>query len=108
MSYTPEMREMIKVVEASRPRRLHETYPAIPLEERTKLLSVFHPDYITTGMREIRVGVCKGQRTPHELAAVIEGRPHISPEFDLSQPEFETDVLIVGGGGERGRSHLNH
>lgn len=99
MSYTPEMCEMIKVVEASRPRRLHETYPAIPLEEQTKLLSAFHPDYITTGMQEIRVGICKGQRTPHELAVVIEGRPHISPDFDLSQPEFETDVLIVGGGG---------
>lgn len=99
MTYTPEMCEMIKVVEASRPRRLHETYPAMPLEERTKLLNAFHPDYITTGMREIRVGVCQGQRTPYELAAVIEGRPHLSPEFDLSQPEFETDVLIVGGGG---------
>ena len=50
-------------------------------------------------MREIRVGSSKGSKTPHELADVLEGRPHIQADFDLSQPEFETDVLIVGGGG---------
>ena len=99
MTYTPEMRDMIKVVEATRPRRLGETYPAMPLEERAKLLNAFHPDYIAAGMREIRVGVGKGQRAPAELAAVLEGRPHLSPDFDLSRPEFETDVLIIGGGG---------
>jgi succinate dehydrogenase/fumarate reductase flavoprotein subunit len=33
------------------------------------------------------------------LARVLEGRPHIDADFDLSEPEFETDVLVVGGGG---------
>jgi succinate dehydrogenase/fumarate reductase flavoprotein subunit len=99
MTYTPEMLEMIKVVEASRQRRLKETFPSMSMEDRERVLKGFHPDYIQEGMRPIRVGVCKGDRTPNELADVLEGRPHISPDFDLSQPEFETDVLVVGGGG---------
>jgi succinate dehydrogenase / fumarate reductase flavoprotein subunit len=99
MTFTPEMRETIKNVENTRARRLNETFPAMSLDERKVVLGAFHPDYITEGMRALRIGVSKGQRTPHELAEVIEGRPHISADFDLSEPEFETDVLIVGGGG---------
>lgn len=99
MTYTSEMLEKIKVVESTRSRRLGQTFPAMPLEERQKLLAAFHPDYIMEGMREIRVGCCKGFKMPIELADVLEGRPHITPDFDLTQPEFETDILIVGGGG---------
>ena len=99
MTYTPEMRETIKAVEATRQRRLNETFPSMSLEERDAVLNAFHPDYIVEGMRELKVGVSKGQRTPHELADVIEGRPHVSPDFDLSTPAFQTDVLVVGGGG---------
>jgi succinate dehydrogenase / fumarate reductase flavoprotein subunit len=93
------MREAIKVVEATRPRRLGETFPAMSLEERKAVLNAFHPDFIAAGMREIKVGVSKGQRTPHELADVIEGRPRVSADFDVSEPAFETDVLVIGGGG---------
>jgi succinate dehydrogenase/fumarate reductase flavoprotein subunit len=99
MTYTPEMIEQIKAVEATRQQRLQQTFPAMSLEERQTLLQSFHPDYITEGMREVRVGVCKGNRTPNELADVIEGRPHITPDFDLSQPEIDVDVLVIGGGG---------
>ncbi len=99
MTYTPEMRETFKIVEETRSRRLNETFPAMSLDERKVVLKAFHPDYIVEGMREVSVGVSKGQRAPHELVDVLEGRPHISTDFDLSQPSFETDVLIVGGGG---------
>jgi succinate dehydrogenase/fumarate reductase flavoprotein subunit len=99
MTYTPEMRVMIKTVEATRSRRLNETYPMMSLQERKELLSTIHPDFLAEGMRELRVGVSGGQRAPHELADVLEGRPRISADFDLSHPEFETDVLVIGGGG---------
>jgi len=39
---------------------------------------------------------------PLELADVIEGRPHIRPDLDLSAPVAQTDVLVIGGVG-RGR-----
>jgi succinate dehydrogenase/fumarate reductase flavoprotein subunit len=80
-------------------RRLKETMPTMSLEEREQVLNAFHPDYIKEKMRGIRVGVSKGQRMPTELADIVEGRPRISPDFDLSEPFAETDVLVIGGGG---------
>jgi succinate dehydrogenase/fumarate reductase flavoprotein subunit len=80
-------------------RRLDETYPRMSMEESERVLDEFHPDYIGERMRAIRVGVTKGQRMPLELADIVEGRPHISPRFDLSKPATETEVLIIGGGG---------
>ena len=97
--YPAEMQESIKQVEATRMRRIDETYPRMSIEERERVLGDFHPDYIDESMRPIRVGVSKGQRMPLELADVIEGRPQISSDFDLSEPTTETDVLIIGGGG---------
>jgi succinate dehydrogenase/fumarate reductase flavoprotein subunit len=97
--YPPELQESIRMVEATRPRRLKETFPAMSLEERQAVLKGFHPDYKDETFQAIRVGVSKGQRMPLELARVVEGRPHIGPDFDLSAPAAETDVLVIGGGG---------
>jgi hypothetical protein len=36
MTYTPEMLEMIKVVEASRQSRLKQVFPAMSLDERER------------------------------------------------------------------------
>ena len=99
MTYTPEMLESIKLVEATRPARYKQVFPSMSLEERKVVLDAFHPDFLVEGIRELKIGSSKGSRTPIELADVMEGRPHIGPDFDLSQPELETDVLIVGGGG---------
>ena len=97
--YPADMQESIRRVEATRMHRMDETYPRMPIEERERLLDDFHPDYIDDRMREIRVGVSKGQRMPLELAEVLEGRPHVRGDFDLAEPGAETDVLIIGGGG---------
>ncbi len=97
--YPPEMQESIRKVEATRARRLKETFPAMSMEERDEVLRKFHPDYKEETFRAIRVGVSKGQRMPIELADIVEGRPHIGPDFDLSHPMAETDVLVIGGGG---------
>ncbi|MGD9030367.1 MAG: succinate dehydrogenase/fumarate reductase flavoprotein subunit, partial [Anaerolineae bacterium] len=83
--YPAEMQESLRRVEASRMRRLDETYPRMSMEESERVLDEFHPDYIGERMRAIRVGVTKGQRMPLELADIVEGRPHISPRFDLSK-----------------------
>ncbi|MGD9001856.1 MAG: FAD-binding protein [Anaerolineae bacterium] len=97
--YPAEMQESLKRVEATRMRRLDETHPRMSREESERVLDEFHPDYLEEEMRAIRVGVSKGQRMPLELADIVEGRPHISPDFDLSEPALETEVLIIGGGG---------
>ena len=98
--YTPEMRESIARVEASRAKRSAERYPSLSPEERQDLLKKFHPDYVQAAMRTLRVGPNKGSKTPNELADVLEARPLIDPRaFDLSQVDIDSDVLIIGGGG---------
>ena len=100
MAYTPAMLESIARVEASRQARLSSTYPRMTPQERDDVLRRFHPDYIAQAAREIRLGVCKGDRTPLELADVLEGPPQLDPAtFALSGSDLQTDVLIVGGGG---------
>ena len=100
MAYTPEMRESIERVAASRSRRLGETWPKMTPAEKQDVLKKFHPDYKPEGMREIRVGHQKDIRMPLELADVMEGYSHLTADaLDLSQVDIETDVLIIGGGG---------
>ena len=98
--YTPAMRESIKLVEATRPARLHETWPMLSPADKQEILRRFHPDYIPEGMREIRVGSAQGMRTPLELADLIEGHCRLRDrEIDLESIDYDTDVLIIGAGG---------
>lgn len=105
MGYTPEMKELIKRVEATRPARVEkarrgEHYPALSLEEREVVLNKFHPDYQQEGRRAVKVGPNKGQAFPEEVARMLESRSMLRPErLDLSAIDFHTDVLIIGGGG---------
>jgi succinate dehydrogenase/fumarate reductase flavoprotein subunit len=100
VSYTAEMRESILRVEATRPSRLQEVFPMMAPQEKQTVLEKFHPDYVAEGMREIKVGVSKGQRMPLELAEVMEGASHLTSDMlDLEQIDYDTDVLIIGGGG---------
>ncbi|NLE77201.1 MAG: FAD-binding protein [Chloroflexi bacterium] len=100
LGYTPEMRESLERVVASRPARLQESFPFLSPAEKQAILQQFHPDYISETMREVRVGPNKGGRTPLELADLLEGRPLLQPgSLDLEQVDLETDVLVIGGGG---------
>ena len=103
--YTPEMLALIKHVEASRPERLAEAragndYPAMSLAQRKEVLDQFHPDYTSKGRRPLGIGANKDDILPEELVDLLESRSFIeSVKADLSQPDFETDVLVIGAGG---------
>ena len=105
MGYTPELKELIKRVEATRPERLemsrrNEHYPALSLEERDDVLNKYHPDYQEEGRREVRIGPNKGDVLQEEVADQLESRSIVRPEnVDLSNFDYDTDVLIIGGGG---------
>ncbi len=99
MTYTAEMHESLLRVEATRSARLTETFPRLSAQAKDEILRKFHPDFIPEAFATIRVGPNRGQRTPHELAAVLESRPIIGPDFDLGRTDIETDVLVIGGGG---------
>jgi succinate dehydrogenase / fumarate reductase flavoprotein subunit len=94
------MRESIKCVEATRPRRLQETFPIMEADVKQHLLEQFHPDYRSDGFREISVGPNRGQKAMNALADTLEGYSHLTADgLDLEQIDYDTDVLIIGGGG---------
>ena len=104
MPYTPELKELIKVVEKTRPERIErkrrgEEIPFLSLDERKQRLT-FHPDFKEEGRRPLQVGASKGYAIAHEIADLLEASSRVDPDkVDLSSPAQETDVLILGGGG---------
>lgn len=98
--YPAYMEESIRKVEANRERRLGETLPRLTEKEKAPLLERYHPDYVAGKMRQLALGPNKGEKTPGEMADVLEGNSRIDPDkIDLSQVAFDVDVLVVGGGG---------
>ncbi len=104
MAYTEELKNLIKVVEKTRPERVETKrmgggFPPMSLEERADILK-YHPDFKEEGRREIKIGPSKGYRIPNEMVDLLEARSRVDPDaIDLSQIDYETDVLIIGGGG---------
>lgn len=98
MAYPDTMRASLAKVEATRSRRMGETYPRLSPAEREQILRSYHPDHIPEAFREIRLGPNKGQRAPHELVDILESPAVVQPDL-LLDPEDSCDVLVVGGGG---------
>lgn len=98
--YLSEQGESIARVEASRARRLTERIPLLSPKEKEALLREFHPDYRRDTMRPLQLGPNRGDRAPKELADLLEAPSRIDPDrVDLGRVDYETDVLIIGGGG---------
>jgi len=75
-------------------------YPPMSAKEREEVLNKFHPDYKPESRRKISVGPNKGELLTTEVADILESHSRIKPElFDLEHPDYETDILIIGGGG---------
>jgi succinate dehydrogenase/fumarate reductase flavoprotein subunit len=98
--YPAYLEEAIHLVEDTRVRRLIETMPPLDEVEKTLLLRQYHPDYIAESMRQLQIGVNRGDATPVELADLLEGNPRIDPDtIDPSRPDYNVDVLVIGCGG---------
>jgi len=104
LGYPDFFEPYIKKVEATRPARIEkrkkgEEFPFMSLEERQDILK-YHPDYKEEGRREIKVGPSKGYRIAHEFVDLLEAGSRVDPDkIDLSRVDYETDVLVIGGGG---------
>jgi succinate dehydrogenase/fumarate reductase flavoprotein subunit len=104
MPYPEELKQLIKIVESTRAERVerkrkNEEVPFLSLDQRTEMLQ-YHPDVKEEGRRELKVGPSKGYRIAHEMADVLEAKSRVDPaKIDLSKIDYETDVLVIGGGG---------
>ena len=103
--YEPYMTELIKKVEATRPKRIEEArngkhFSSLSPKEGEALMREFHPDYMPGTKRKLEIGPSKGQSVPNEFADLIEAHSTIEPEtIDLDAVDYETDVMVIGGGG---------
>src|SRR4030042_7096298 len=98
--YPAYLEESIHIVEDTRVRRLIEMMPRLDDIDKKDLLRQYHPDYIKSSMRKLRVGVNKGDTTPIELADLLEGNSRIdSDKIDPTSPDSNVDVLVIGCGG---------
>ncbi|HEX2694776.1 MAG TPA: FAD-binding protein, partial [Acidobacteriota bacterium] len=104
MPYTPELKELIKRVEKTRPSRVEkkragEEFTPMSLQEREAILK-YHPDFKEEGRTEILVGPNKGYRIAKEMVSLLHAKSRLDPDsIDLSRVDFETDVLVIGAGG---------
>jgi succinate dehydrogenase/fumarate reductase flavoprotein subunit len=100
------MHESLKKVDETRSKRLEleksgkAVFKPMTAEERQDVLTKFHPDEKPEARRKIHIGPNKGELLTTEVADMLESHSRIAPKlFDLTTPDYETDILIVGGGG---------
>jgi succinate dehydrogenase/fumarate reductase flavoprotein subunit len=104
--YPDYMKESLGLVERTRQKRLElersgkPVFPPMTAEERDDVLKRFHPDYKKESRRLVHIGPNKGEELTTEIAEMLESHSRVRPElFDLTKPDYETDILIIGGGG---------
>lgn len=105
MAYTYELKRFIRRVEETRPERLAKRkegyeFPKMSLAEKENRLRMFHPSYKEGSLQELKIGASKGYGVPPEICEILESWSRIDPDqIDLSKIAYNTDVLIIGGGG---------
>jgi succinate dehydrogenase / fumarate reductase flavoprotein subunit len=97
--YPDAMQQSIARVEQTRQARLNESFPPMSLEARKDLLTRFHPDFKAGQKRPLAFGASEGMYVPHELADLLEAHSLVTSDLDLSQVDYDVDLLIIGGGG---------
>ena len=98
--YPKELKKSLQKVEATREKRLGVLPKRMSAKERDEVLQQYHPDYKPEAKRKLKVGASKGAIVPHEVADLLEAYPAIrAKDIDLGKVDYETDLLIIGGGG---------
>ena len=98
--YSEQFRESLALVEAAREKNTALEPARMSAEQKEKVLASFHPDYRADQFSVLAIGPNKGDKVPKELAEILQAHSRITADsVDLSNPDYETDVLIIGGGG---------
>lgn len=98
--YTGKMLESAQKVAAKREANAALEPRRMTADEKDAVLNEYHPDHIQSQFTELRIGPNKGEKAPLELVDMLQGKPWIEPgTIDLLKSDYETDVLIIGGGG---------
>lgn len=100
MAYPAGMRATIEKVEETRKNRLNNEFPRMSADDKAALLREHHPDFRDGDKLNLRFGANKGERVPKVLAEVMESPSRLRlSAVNLKEPDYKTDVLVIGGGG---------
>ena len=98
--YSEKFQESIAAVEAAREKNIALEPDRMTAQQKEDLLAAFHPDYRQDQFDTLKIGPNKGDKVPFELAEILQAHSRIKADsVDLENPDYETDVLIIGGGG---------
>jgi len=98
--YAEQFQESLKAVEAAREANIALEPRRMTADEKDKLLETYHPDYRMDQFDVLTAGPNKGEKVPKELAAILQAHSRITKDsVDLNAPDYDVDVLIIGGGG---------
>ena len=98
--YSEMFQKSLAAVEAARDKNIAFEPERMTAKQKEDLLAAFHPDYKKEEFSELKIGANKGDKVPHELAEMLQAHSRITAEsVDLSNPDYDVDVLVIGGGG---------
>ena len=98
--YSEQFKASLELVEAAREKNIALEPVRMTAAEKEKVLASFHPDYKQDEFSTLTIGPNKGDKVPKELAEILQAHSRISKDsVCLEKPDYETDVLVIGGGG---------
>lgn len=100
MYLDPVIQASAEKVAAARAENIKLDPRRMTAEEKEQLLRTYHPDYREDQFRILQAGPNRGDKVPHELADLLQAHSRIAPDaVDLTAPDYDVDVLVIGGGG---------
>ncbi len=98
--YSEQFQKSLALVEAARDKNIEIEPVRMTAEQKQNVLSSFHPDYKAEEFSVLTIGPNKGDKVPKELAEILQAHSRIAADsVCLDKPDYETDVLVIGGGG---------
>ncbi len=98
--YSEKLQASLRLVEGAREQNIIFEPDRMSAKQKEELLLTYHPDYKTDEFDTLKIGPNKGERVPKELCAILQAHSRINANsVDLTKPDYDTDVLIIGGGG---------
>ena len=98
--YSEKFQKSLKAVEAAREKNIALEPARMTAQQKEDLLAAYHPDYKQDQFEVLKIGPNKGEKVPCELAAMLQAHSRITADcVDLENPDYDVDVLVIGGGG---------
>ena len=98
--YSENFQKSLAAVEAAREKNIALEPERMTAKQKEDLLAAYHPDYKQEEFAVLEIGPNKGDKVPVELAEMLQAHSRIGADsVDLSNPDYDVDVLVIGGGG---------